>query len=324
MNEMHTSYEFAARAAILPSLGLRPPSPHRMGRGQAEGPHAMSAESHREVVSGCFVTTGNRPSATALGFDGEKYRRASTHQKEWGMKLIGELPLTGRERILDLGCGDGALTSQLAARVPDGFVVGIDSAPSMLAAASRQARANLKFELLDMRQLGYDEEFDVVFSNSALHWIKDHRSLLGRVLRALKPGGFARFNFPADGNCATFNRTVQQVMAQPRYAPGFQTFDWPWYMPKPDDYRRLASRFPVGELQVYGENADRHFPDPETMIRWIDQPCLVPFLPCVPPGDRASFRAEVIERMVQATRQPDGPCFELFRRVHVFFRRRQA
>jgi trans-aconitate 2-methyltransferase len=57
------------------------------------------------------------------------------------------------------------------------------------------------------------------------------------------------------------------------------------------------------------------------MIRWIDQPCLVPFLPYVAPADRAGFRAEVIERMVQATRQPDGRCFELFRRVHVFFRK---
>jgi len=59
----------------------------------------------------------------------------------------------------------------------------------------------------------------------------------------------------------------------------------------------------------------------ETMIRWIDQPCLVPFLPWVAPQQREAFRAEVIERMVQATRQPGGRCFELFRRVHVFFRK---
>jgi len=83
----------------------------------------------------------------------------------------------------------------------------------------------------------------------------------------------------------------------------------------------LINRFPCRELRVYGEKADRLFPDAETMIRWIDQPCLVPFLPCVAPSDRKAFRAEVIKRMVQATRQPDGRCFELFRRVHVFFRK---
>ncbi len=57
------------------------------------------------------------------------------------------------------------------------------------------------------------------------------------------------------------------------------------------------------------------------MTRWLDQPCLVSFLPWVAPPDREAFRAEVIERMVQATRQTDGRCFELFRRAHVFFRR---
>jgi trans-aconitate 2-methyltransferase len=120
------------------------------------------------------ASAGNCLRDAALGFDGEKYRQASIHQKEWGMQLIVELPLNGRERILDLGCGDGALTAQLASRVPDGFVLGIDSAPSMIAAASHHARPNLRFELLDMRELNYDEEFDVVFSNSALHWVKDH------------------------------------------------------------------------------------------------------------------------------------------------------
>ena len=237
------------------------------------------------------------------------------------MQLIDELPLTGREHILDLGCGDGALTAQLASRVPDGFVVGVDSAPSMIATASRQPQANLKFALLDINLLDYECDFDVVFSNSALHWVKDHSDLLPRVLRALKPGGFARFNFPGDGNCATFNRTVREVMARPSYAPGFRDFEWPWYMPTPGAYRQLASRFPCRELQVYGENTDWFFPDAEAMIRWIDQPCLVPFLPWVAPANREAFRAEVIEQMVQSTRQPDGRCFELFRRVQVSFRK---
>jgi trans-aconitate 2-methyltransferase len=266
--------------------------------------------------------TGEKPPAAAgLAFDGEKYRAASAHQKEWGTKVIADLPLTGRERILDLGCGDGALTAELAVRVPEGMVVGIDSSPSMIAAASRVTRPNLRFELLDMSRMNCEEQFDAVFSNSALHWVKDHNDLLRRVLCALKPGGFARFNFPGHGNCATFNDTVRQVMALPNYAPGFRTFDWPWYMPTPDAYYRLTSALPCRDLEVHGENADRFFPDAEAMIRWIDQPCLVPFLPHVAPAERESFRAQVIERMLQATRHADGRCFELFRRVHVFFRK---
>jgi trans-aconitate methyltransferase len=265
--------------------------------------------------------TGRPAPGRPFDFDGEKYRQASSHQKEWGAKLIAELELGGSERILDLGCGDGVLTAQLASRVPGGFVLGIDSSPSMIAAALPLARPNLTFELRDINQLDYQQDFDVVVSNSALHWVKDHGALFPGLLRAMRAGGKARFNFPADGNCATFNRIVRQVMALPRYAPGFRRFEWPWYMPTPDAYRRLAGGFPCRELQVYGENADRFFPDAETMIRWIDQPCLVPFLPCVAPADHEAFRAEVIQGMVTATRQPDGRFFELFRRVQVFFRK---
>ncbi len=60
-------------------------------------------------------------------FDAEKYKAASAHQKEWGRKLISGLNLTGSERVLDLGCGDGGITAQLAECVPDGMVVGIDA-----------------------------------------------------------------------------------------------------------------------------------------------------------------------------------------------------
>ncbi len=60
-------------------------------------------------------------------FDGEKYKETSTHQKEWGNMLISEIPLSGSEHILDLGCGDGVLTAFLAGKVPHGRVVGIDA-----------------------------------------------------------------------------------------------------------------------------------------------------------------------------------------------------
>lgn len=251
-------------------------------------------------------------------FDGETYRKSSTHQKEWGAKLIAELKLVGTEHILDLGSGDGALTAQLAALVPQGRAIGMDSSQSMIAAAQSHVGANLQFELCDINELAYESEFDVVFSNATLHWVHDHRRLLDRVYRALKPEGILRFNFAADGNCSTFNRIVQELMASEKYAGYFRGFVWPWYMPPLDDYRMLASQFPFRTLEVWGENVDRLFPDAEAMIRWINQPSLVPFLPCVAEVEREGFRKEVIERMVKATKQEDGKCFETFRRVNIF------
>ena len=68
-------------------------------------------------------------------FDGQKYKKASAHQKEWGTRIISELCLTGEETILDLGCGDGVLTKQLADMVPRGKVLGIDASVGMIETA---------------------------------------------------------------------------------------------------------------------------------------------------------------------------------------------
>lgn len=254
----------------------------------------------------------------SFGFDGEKYRAASTHQKEWGSKLIAELDLVGMEHVLDLGSGDGILTAQIASLVPRGQAVGVDSSRSMIEVAKRHTQPNLRFELLDINELEYEAEFDVVFSNATLHWVKDHHRLLGRVFTALKPGGVVRLNFAADGNCSTFNHIVQELMVSDRYVGHFRGFEWPWYMPKLEDYQALASQFEFRELKVWGENADRLFADSEAMILWINQPSLVPFLPCVPEPEREGFRKEVIEQMVKATEQRDGKCFEMFRRVNLY------
>src|SRR5512135_1276853 len=103
-------------------------------------------------------------------FDGNKYKAASAHQKEWGAKLIQELNISGTERILDLGCGDGMLTAQLAALAPQGSVVGIDASRGMIDAASSLQSANLSFEIRDINDLDFADEFDIVFSNATLHW----------------------------------------------------------------------------------------------------------------------------------------------------------
>lgn len=255
-------------------------------------------------------------------FDGEKYTKASRHQKEWGNRIISELPFRGDEAVLDLGCGDGALTRQLASRVPNGWAIGVDASAGMIDAAEKQPQVpNLVFRLLDINQLDFSEPFDLIFSNAALHWIKDHRRLLSRIWELLKPAGRIRFNFAGKGNCATFFNVVKDVMNEERFAASFAQFDWPWYMPSPEEYSDLLSQFPFQEINVWEENADRYFADADEMIRWIDQPNLVPFLPSLHEEDRLEFRNRIVERMVEETLQDDGRCFETFRRINVFARK---
>jgi len=194
-------------------------------------------------------------------FDGKKYAGSSAHQKEWGSRLISELSFRGDERVLDLGCGDGALTSQIAAIVPRGYVLGIDSSPGMITTAHEHQKSNLSFALMDINTLSFKEDFDVVFSNATLHWVHDHELLLANIFRSLSPCGVARLNFGGEGNCQNFLRTVKDLMVQDRYSFYFKDFIWPWFMPSVERYQQLVGRFPFREMKVWLENADRFFPD---------------------------------------------------------------
>jgi trans-aconitate methyltransferase len=252
------------------------------------------------------------------GFDGAKYAQASTHQKQWGTALVDDLDLSGTEYILDLGCGDGAVTAQLADRVPQGRVVGIDASASMLQAATKHSRSNLFFERTDIAALDHESAFDVVFSNATLHWVLDHDRLLRAIHRALRPGGIARLNFAGDGNCQYFFQAVRETIAREQYARLFQGFQWPYFMPRVEAYREQAGTAPFGRCEIWGENADRYFPDEAALVRWIDQPAIVPFLAFVAGHEqRAAFRGEVVERTLALTKQDDGRCFETFRRINL-------
>jgi trans-aconitate methyltransferase len=106
---------------------------------------------------------------TKYQFDGKRYEKSSEHQREWGSKLIEELNLKGDETILDLGCGNGLTTKELAGKVPNGKVVGIDNSISMIETANSHKTENMELTLLNIDEMNFDNEFDVVFSNATLH-----------------------------------------------------------------------------------------------------------------------------------------------------------
>lgn len=250
-------------------------------------------------------------------FDGKKYEKASAHQKEWGERLIAEVGLCGTESVLDLGCGDGVLTAQIADLVQQGVVLGIDASQGMIDAALSKERKNLTFCKMDINELNFRERFDLVFSNATLHWVKDHNQLLKNVRLSLRSGGRLRFNFAGDGNCSRFFSVIREAMARDEYQNFFSGFEWPWYMPTVDEYRALAEATELQDVHVWGGNADRFFPDEQSIIRWIDQPSLVPFLVSVPEPVKNEFRNFVVNRMLEETKQNDGTCFETFRRINI-------
>ena len=152
-------------------------------------------------------------------------------------------PVAG-ERILDLGCGDGVITAELAAR--GARVVGVDSSEDFITAA--RARG-LDARLMDGQALDFNAEFDAVFSNAALHWMPDAAAVLRGVSRALKPGGRFVAEFGGHGNVAAIV-TAMRAVGQSR--GGDQRLANPWFFPAPGPYQSLleAEGFTVRRIAL--------------------------------------------------------------------------
>lgn len=257
-------------------------------------------------------------------FSGAGYAKASAHQTAWGEELASLLSLSGDEKVLDLGCGDGRLTRHLAALVPEGSVLGIDASAGMLEEASRHAGPNCHFAQLDMRDLSFDSEFDAVFSNAAMHWVADQRDLVVRIFRSLRPGGVFLAEFGAEGNCPAFLHAVRSVMEEDVYKDAFRDFTWPWNMPDAGTFAKELAEAGFSGADVAVRELETVFPGDGALIAWIDQPSIVPFLEHLPPDLKEPFRDAVTERTVAAVRQPDGTCVELFRRLRVRARKENS
>ncbi|MCB1073285.1 MAG: methyltransferase domain-containing protein [Chlamydiia bacterium] len=129
-----------------------------------------------------------------------EYNANSSVQYDAAMALLKKHKVAGTESVLDVGCGDGKITAEISNQVPLGKVHGIDISSDMISFAKEHFPAekflNLTFETEDAAQLNYSEEFDIVFSSFVLQWIKDHKDVIERCLKCLKPKGFILFSIP--------------------------------------------------------------------------------------------------------------------------------
>lgn len=162
----------------------------------------------------------------------ESHLRTSSEQLTWGFELLDKLSLKGNERVLDLGCGDGIITAEIARRVPKGSVLGIDKSEDRIRLAREHFPAgpfpNLVFQIGDIRDLALKGEFDTVFSNAVLHWIRDQVPLLRRIRQGLKQGGAMFAQMGGKGNAAGILEVVERIITRKRWRPYFTDFSVPY------------------------------------------------------------------------------------------------
>lgn len=151
----------------------------------------------------------------------QDYAQNSRGQEAWARELLSLVNLQPDDVVLDIGCGDGRTTANIANRVPDGSVVGVDLSADMVAHASRHhgqaSNHNLRFQQTDAAALPFVSEFSVVFSNATLHWVSDQRAAVRGIARALKPGGRFVAQMGGQGTFAEIIATFEHVARTPRW-----------------------------------------------------------------------------------------------------------
>ena len=212
-----------------------------------------------------------------------------------GLPVVELLAPQPGERILDLGCGDGALTRKL--QELGCHVVGVDSSPAMIQAAQA---LGLDTRVMNGHELPFVNEFDAVFTNAALHWMTQPDAVLIGVWRALKPGGRFVGECGGHGNTATVMAALQAALA--KRGIDAQRLN-PWFFPSAAEYRsRLeAHGFVVDTMTLF----PRPTPLAGDLTGWLET-FVQAFLTALPVSQRAVVLAEVSERCHPQLCDADG------------------
>jgi len=273
----------------------------------------------------------SKPPSPTARWNAADYAANSVVQQTWARELIARLQLRGDERILDVGCGDGKVTAEIARAVPRGTAVGVDASAEMIAFAQEtfpgSAISNLAFQICDARHIrpaalspgalasrrripgvpagrrrsqdhgegSKTRLFDLVFSNAALHWVDDHRAFLRGATDVLKPGGRLVVSCGGKGNAHEVFLALRPEMRLRRWRGFFRKLEKPYFFYSPADYQKWLPRFGFKMNRVELAPKDAVYQGRNGFATWL-RTTWIPYVQRVPEELREEFIAGVVDR----------------------------
>jgi trans-aconitate methyltransferase len=172
-------------------------------------------------------------------WDAADYAGHSRGQFGWALSVIDRLGLAGHERVLDVGCGDGKVSAAIAARLPRGRVVGVDRSAEMIDLAARtwtRSGGNLSFFVRDAQALDLAAEFDVAFSNAAIHWMGELPAVLRGIAGALESGGRAFLSMGGRGTAPLVFEALERFQRDRRWSGYLAGTSAPYHFRGPEEF----------------------------------------------------------------------------------------
>ena len=214
-------------------------------------------------------------------------------QYRWGKQVLELRKWRGNEIVMDAGCGSGLLTKQLAKKVPRGKVYAVDIDSNMI----KQAKNNLQFfDNVEIMQSSFIDiklprKIDVIFSNSALHWVQDYRKAFGNFWKMLKPmnysndstdisvsgninnytagGGQLLIQCGGHGNLQQTITILEQVTHLDQFKEYFTDWKQPWYFAKAEDANKLLQEIGYVNTKVYRSSDSVIFPNYQIYSKFV-------------------------------------------------------
>ncbi len=224
-------------------------------------------------------------------WDARSYDRTSRPQQAWAAEVLKRLgELSEAATVLDVGCGTGRVTQALAALVPRGHALAIDSSAEMVELARERLGERARVWREDVLALALDEPVDAVFSTAALHWVADHERLWHVLARALRPGGMLEAQCGGEGNIEQARAAIERVARE-----GFpELAGWsPWTFASPQETERRLREAGFVEIRCWLQQRPTY---PEDLAAFVRTSILAAHLERLAPERREPFvRAVVAE-----------------------------
>jgi len=242
-----------------------------------------------------------------------QYERFRDERSQPFFDLLALVEARPQMRVVDLGCGTGEWTRALHQRLSATETLGLDSSAAMLAKTQQFADDGLRFEQGDIAEFAAAGEYDLVFSNAALHWLADHEWLLARLTAALRAGGQLAVQVPANDDHPT-HIVAAELARQSPFREAMQGYERRWPVLKPEAYAALLHRLGYKKqhvrLQVYGHLLGAR----DEVIEWVKGTLLTDYEKRLPAELFAEFMQQYGERLFKHL-EDTRPYFYPFKRI---------